>query len=626
MNLRHLAIRHRLLISTGLLTAGMLVLMLLNGQQSRQADSLNTARIITETLKADVLMLRRHEKDFMLRLEARYLQRFDDHVQATQQRTQELNHRLQRHGIDRENLNQFTDNLSEYQVRFGEFVAAYQTLGLTPTEGTEGELRDAAATIERVFQELNLPNMHVLLLTLRRHEKDFMLRSDPVYQQRFTETLQQLRDTSRRQLIPVHEQQPLNRSIEQYEAAFNRYVSERTRIGLDENSGVMGTMRRAIHATESNLNTLDQQLSTALSAATTRLEITSYVAFIILLSIVIALNLLISRSIVRPLSSMQHHISDIAEHSDLRIRLEEQGNDELTEVSVNFNQMMQRFEDLIKSMASASSQVAAASQQLSSVSEEVSTIAHQQEEQTAMIATAITQMAAAVQEVAHSAQQASSSADDAHQRSLHGLKTVQSTLTAMDSLQVAVRTTAERLQVLNERTEEISHVVSVIQTIAEQTNLLALNAAIEAARAGEQGRGFAVVADEVRSLAANTRRSTETIHETTERLLRGAQEAMEAMHRSSDEAQASKTVAEESGRSFEAVGSAITTVVDMNIQISTATEEQSSVANEITENVNTVADSVREVVSGARQCAESSQELARLAAELQDHVAQFKVA
>lgn len=200
------------------------------------------------------------------------------------------------------------------------------------------------------------------------------------------------------------------------------------------------------------------------------------------------------------------------------------------------------------------------------------------------------------------------------------------TISAMEVLVGSVQGTAERLKILNERTVEISHVVAVIEGIAEQTNLLALNAAIEAARAGEQGRGFAVVADEVRSLAANTKKSTTTIQETTQRLLRGAEEAMEAMQVSSQQATESADISRESGYAFEVVGTAVGKVVDVNLQISTATEEQSSVAEDISKNVNTMADSVREVVLGANQCAESSQQLSELAADLKGKIEQFKVA
>ncbi|EXJ09041.1 methyl-accepting chemotaxis protein [Nitrincola nitratireducens] len=154
---------------------------------------------------------------------------------------------------------------------------------------------------------------------------------------------------------------------------------------------------------------------------------------------------------------------------------------------------------------------------------------------------------------------------------------------------------------------------------------MALNAAIEAARAGDAGRGFSVVADEVRSLAANTQQSTERIQKTINTLQKVAREAVEDMRKSTQQAQAGVVDARENGESFEHVGAAIGTIADMNVQISSATEEQTAVANEINENVTMVARSVSEVVSGAEQSAMASQQLAELAQQLQSEAEKFKV-
>ncbi|WP_113907074.1 methyl-accepting chemotaxis protein [Aliidiomarina celeris] len=625
MTLRRISIRHRLLISTAVLVAGMLMLLLLNSIQSRQATTLHNARINTEALNTEVLMLRRHEKDFMLRMRLDYLARFDHSLTKINNVSAELSEQLAAQNIDASALQYFNRQTEVYRAEFETLVNAYQRLGLTPEEGLEGTLRAAAHDIERIFQDLNLPVMNVALLTMRRHEKDFMMRVDLAYQSRFHEAQEELVALSRRQLIPIMERQPLQQAIDNYRQAFDRYVEQRIAIGTDENDGIVGQMREAVHQTEAALTTLDQAIEAAINSNRRALQRLSVLLSLLTLVVVVALNLLISRSIVNPLRDMQRGIAKITSHSDLRIRLDNAGADELTDVAEHFNQMLVRFENVIANLIKAAERVTTSSHQLSKVSADVTQIAHAQEQQTTLIATAITEMATAVQQVAHSAESASGSADGAHQQAKQGLDTVQQNLAAMKNLQSSVRETSERLQSLNESTDEITHVVQVIQKIAEQTNLLALNAAIEAARAGEQGRGFAVVADEVRSLAANTRTSTETINQTTERLLQSAQAAMAAMDQSSQRAQESMAMATHSGEAFEAVGQAVKQVVDMNIQISTATEQQSSVANEITENVNTVASSVRDVVAGAEQCEHSSEELAELAEQLIAQVSQFKV-
>ncbi|MGX5913487.1 methyl-accepting chemotaxis protein [Aliidiomarina sp. Khilg15.8] len=612
MSMRNLTIKHRLILSTVMLSLGLVGLFILSLYQNAQQESLARAEVLAERLSTSMLTLRREEKSFLMRQEPRYLDTFETTASSLLQEAEELRQILVSHGMRTLLVEQFERNIEDYRDSFESVVAATTRSGLTRDDGLQGQMRELAYVLEDV---VTTPEQQVRLLTLRRHEKDFIMRQDLTYQERFNQTVDDWRASDRN----------ISNALQAYQAAFNAYVDERKFIGLDEQSGAYGDMREAMTASAENRVELREQISARVQSAADRLRTLFIIAALAILLVVIALNLVISRSIIRPLLAMETKIGEIADESDLSRRMDESGKDELTSVNVSFNRMMNRFEDVIQSLGGASDQLSAASQELSAVSEEVSNIAVDQESQTTMIATAVTEMASAIQEVAGNAQQASQAADEANSEARRGREKIADNVQAMEDLQLSVTGTSERLQTLNERTKEITEVVSVIQNIAEQTNLLALNAAIEAARAGEHGRGFAVVADEVRSLAANTKVSTETIQATTERLLRGAREAMEAMQVSSDQASESAELARQAGESFEGVGNSINTVTDMNIQISTATEEQSSVASDITQNVNGVSDSVREVVTGANQCAQSSQELARLATDLQTQVARFKV-
>jgi methyl-accepting chemotaxis protein len=235
------------------------------------------------------------------------------------------------------------------------------------------------------------------------------------------------------------------------------------------------------------------------------------------------------------------------------------------------------------------------------------------------------QMTATVQEVASHAARAAESARQADEEAQDGKRIMQQTLNAMDTLANEVENAAGVIHSLEKESEEIGSVLDVIRGIAEQTNLLALNAAIEAARAGEQGRGFAVVADEVRTLASRTQASTQEIQNMIERLQAGANNAVKAMEAGQTQARKGVEQASLAGASLETITQSVTTISDMNMQIASAAEEQSSVADEINRNIATISQSADNTAHGSQQTAIAGDELARLAAELRELVGHFKV-
>lgn len=336
------------------------------------------------------------------------------------------------------------------------------------------------------------------------------------------------------------------------------------------------------------------------------------------------LALAVYRSISRPVGHMHEVISDISEHADLTRRLQIEGNDELAQTGLAFNRMMDRFQALIGELARAVEQLASSSEEMSSISKQVSHSASVQEEQVTMVATAINEMTAAIQEVAGNALNAAQHAHDADSKARAGSTTVRANVTSMQTLSERVGSATKVIEQLNKQSENISQVLTTIRGVAEQTNLLALNAAIEAARAGEAGRGFAVVADEVRSLAGNTQRATESIRTMIDELQASARQAVDAMEDASEHAKHSATQAGESGNILDAITKAVETIADMNAQISTATEEQTSVANEINENITHFQTGIAEVGEGSRQSSIASQELAELSVKLKHQVSQFK--
>jgi len=309
---------------------------------------------------------------------------------------------------------------------------------------------------------------------------------------------------------------------------------------------------------------------------------------------------------------------------NLGYRVTSQGRDELGEISSSFNAMASRFQHTIQELSAAVEQLAAAAEQTSQVSSQTSDGIRRQQLETDQVATAMNEMSATVQDVAGNAASAARAAEEADHQSESGKLVVHQTIASIDSLASEVEHAATVIHELEEDSVSISSVVDVIRSIAEQTNLLALNAAIEAARAGEQGRGFAVVADEVRSLASRTQQSTSEIQVMIEKLQAGANRAVTVMKSSCSKAQAGKQQVASAGQMLDQISSAVATINDMNAMIASAAEEQSSVAEEINRNITSVSQIAEETSEASRQNVATSTQLASLAGQLQRLVHMFR--
>ncbi len=336
------------------------------------------------------------------------------------------------------------------------------------------------------------------------------------------------------------------------------------------------------------------------------------------------LALVITRSIVRPLLRAVD-VAQVVASGDLTERIEVDGTDEPARLLGALSTMQQNLRNTIQGIADSSSQLASASEELSAVTENSTRGLHQQNDEIEQAATAVNEMTTAVEEVARNAVITSEASRESDRTTQRGREQVQETVNSISSLADDVTTSADQVLQLAEKVRDISQVLDVIRSIAEQTNLLALNAAIEAARAGEAGRGFAVVADEVRALAHRTQQSTQEIEQMVGGIRNGADQAVNAMQNSNQRARSTLDVAREAGTALDEIAVAISAINERNLVIASASEEQAQVAREVDRNLMNIRDLSLQSSAGANQTAAASQELSRLAVGLNGMVAQFRV-
>ncbi len=383
-----------------------------------------------------------------------------------------------------------------------------------------------------------------------------------------------------------------------------------------------------------NKKALTAETAKKLEIATSRLMGVSLGGLLLTFLLVSIMVLLISRTVLRPINTLRELIIRAERENDLTacneqdssaICLQLNSKDEVGQTALAFRRMLGKFHSTVKRITDAANQLSSGVQQMQGITGKTSESIKRQQQETDLVATAMNEMTSTIQEVGNNAGEAAEATRQADQASKSGQQVVGKALEDINVLAENVEQAAQVIHKLQDDTNSIGGVLDVINGIAEQTNLLALNAAIEAARAGEQGRGFAVVADEVRTLAQRTQQSTQEIQSMIERLQCGAKTSVEVMEKGQTQARSSVEQAAQAGESLDEITNAVSRIAEMNQQIATASDQQIRVADEINRNVVNISQVAEQNADGSQEAAQAAVKLERLAGDLGNMVRQFRV-
>ena len=487
-------------------------------------------------------------------------------------------------------------------------------------------------------------NIGVLFQRIRVNVRDAYLDKDIADRQKYFDKIEELKKEIDNELAKFSKSIKSSKVKEEFESlkkeindfmAFGGEVCTLAKAGKDSEGQELiikqcrskaSKVEAAIHKLNATKIELAHVQYTDSNSVATTLKTTALTMTLVSIVLAIVIGTLLTRTIRTPIVRMREMIQDIAQgEGDLTKRLDASAKDELGETCHWFNVFVEKLQGIIGQVAQTTVQVASASSQLHSTADQMATGAEQVAAQAGTVATAGEEMSATSGDIARNCQFAAEGSQQASAAAVSGAQVVDETIVVMNSIAERVKNSARAVESLGARSDQIGEIVGTIEDIADQTNLLALNAAIEAARAGEQGRGFAVVADEVRALAERTTRATREIGEMIKTIQHETKQAVTVMDEGVNEVAKGSEKAAKSGKALEQILDQINAVTSQIHQVATAAEEQTATTSEISNNMQQITGVISQTARGAQESAAAANQLSELSEDLRKIVSQFKL-
>ncbi|WP_440878038.1 methyl-accepting chemotaxis protein [Vibrio natriegens] len=585
-----MTIRQKLYFLGAIAILGIVTLLGTSSHFANQSNELNHAIKHVGDLEIRLLNLRRNEKDFLLRSDLKYLEKFNDNVDLFIQLEEELAEILTHYDLP--SSHQLRTDLLAYQRGFQTLASASQQYGLSSENGLLGRYEPLLLDAKKLAD-------HQQVLALIHFD-------NAVKAGQFEPN--SLGGIDAPELLKIAKQLANQKQI----------------IGVAYNKGLLGETRVLSHAVETQFDTFSSMID---SAATQREESMSTIKQVITALVLIVLFVLIwqiSRSINVRVSSLLTTIKTISESNDISIRSDLAGKDELFDISHHLNELLEKLERLIQNTQEKSMQLTASTDNMHRELEGVMEQFHTQTDHTASMATAVQQMVATIGEISESTSVAVEGVHQAANNAEQGRTVVEATVTNIGQLSGILSNSQQSISSLNQHVDKIGGAVNIIQEIAEQTNLLALNAAIEAARAGEQGRGFAVVADEVRALASRTHQSTEEITRVVTDIQVQMSAVVSDIDQCNDQGQQTLSASEQLDASLQQIITDMHTIQGNSERIASAIEEQGIVMNQVSDSINELNVISENNMQSAKECLLEVDSVSAQAHDMDDAVAEFK--